>query len=137
MAANASLALDKWRAKSEQAKFDEECNIQAEFVPAHVATCRNFLFSINESDKAESLYIFDITSAGKIELKNTFKMGLSNCRGIAANPDYFAFTYSDVKRWAIFGNFLIENNRSLFNTRIADCVKITFTCIVTGLRPLY
>lgn len=91
-------SFEKWRKKSEQARWDEECSIQADFTPAHVATCRNYLFSLNESDKCENLFIFDITSTGKIELKNTFKMGLSNVRGIAANPNYFAMSYSDVKR---------------------------------------
>lgn len=91
-------SFEKWRVKCDQTKWDEECNIQADFTPAHLATCRNYLFSLNESDKCENLFIFDITSAGKIELKNTFKMGLSNVKGIAANPGYFAMSYSDVKR---------------------------------------
>lgn len=91
-------SFEKWRAKCEQTKWDVECNLEADFTPAHVATCRNFLFSMNESDKCEIVFIFDITSAGKIGLKNTFLMELSNAKGIAANPGYFAMSYSDVKR---------------------------------------
>lgn len=90
-------SYEKWRCKANQRNFDEECNINADFTPAHLTTFRNYLFSLNETDKIECLCIFDIATTGKIELKNTFRMSVPNVRGIAANKDYFALTYSNLK----------------------------------------
>jgi len=83
-----------WKSKAEQKRCDSECPVSIEFVPKHLATFRNYIFSVNESENKENLLILAITTSGKIEIQNTFKLGVPNIRGIAASLDYLALTYS-------------------------------------------
>lgn len=89
-----------WKSKAEQKSCDSDCPVDCtiEFVPKHLATFRNYIFSVNESENKENLLILDITTSGKIEIKNTFKLGVPNIRGIAASLEYLALTYSNLKR---------------------------------------
>ncbi len=68
-----------WSQKAEK-QVEEELYLNVDFVPFHLACFRNFLFCINESDKAENLLIFNLTTNNKIELKNTFKIGVPNIK---------------------------------------------------------
>lgn len=94
----ACLNFDRWKCKAEQKNCDEECQVPVNFVPGLLTTFRNYVFSVNESEVKENLFIFDITSVGKIELKNTFKLGVPCVRDIAASLEYFALAYSNLKR---------------------------------------
>ena len=89
--------LNRWKAKSLKKEVDEEFNVNLDFTPVHLATYRNFLFCINESEKSENLIIFSIATTQKIELKNMLKLGVPNIRGIAANQNYFGLTFSKLK----------------------------------------
>ncbi len=111
-----NTSFNCWKIKAEQRSCDLKCPVPIEFIPKHLATFRNYIFSVNESENKENLLIFDISSTGKIEIKNTFKLGIPNIRGIAANSEYLALTYSNLKLLVFFfGDYLFNSVEFLLN----------------------
>ena len=82
-----------WREKSTQSP-DDEFLTNIDFIPVHLTSFRNFLFCMNESSH---VLLFSVNTDKKIEFKNTFKISVPNVRGIAANFEYFAVSYSQCK----------------------------------------
>ena len=123
---NENSNLNRWREKSLKKEVDEEFNVNLDFTPVHLATYRNFLFCINESEKSESLIIFSVATTQKIELKNMLKLGVPNIRGIAANQSYFGLTFSKLKSNEMRGMFknLKPNGIFLFKRELHTvCAK--------------
>jgi hypothetical protein len=82
-----------WRQRTEEMPYEE---ITIDRMPLHLTSFRNYLFLVDDED---TVVIYCITSANKFEYKNLYRMiNFTNIRGVGANFDYFAITYSDLPK---------------------------------------
>ncbi len=86
-----SSNFSTWKKKSESEPY---LDIDFDRPPLHLACCRNYMFSVDDS---EMLSIFMITSSNEIKLENNLKMPYPP-NSIACNVEYMAVSYTNLNK---------------------------------------
>ena len=86
-----SSNFSTWKKKAEAEPYLE---IDFDRPPSHLASCRNYMFSV---DDQEMLSIFTISSTNEIKLENNLKMPYPP-NSIAINMDYMAVSYTNLNK---------------------------------------
>ena len=86
-----STNFGTWKKRAESEPYLE---VDFDRSPAHLASCRNYLFSV---DDQEMLSIFIITSSNEIKLENNLKMSFPPS-SIAVNVDFMAVSFANLNK---------------------------------------
>ena len=79
---------------AKRAESDPYLDISFNKSPAHLTSCRNYMFSVDDN---ELLSIFMITSANDIDFKKSFKMPFP-ANAIACNLNYVGLSYTNLNK---------------------------------------